>query len=62
MIFKRLRKLDPKAEEKFRNEIEEHGGLEDKDVPAMIIAGLLVVLPAAFIVLLLFCLIAMLFF
>lgn len=47
MIFKRLKKPDPNAELKFRNEIEENGGLEKKDLPAMLISAFLVIMPVA---------------
>ena len=45
MIFRRLKKPDPKVEQELFDEIERHGGLEDKDVLAMIISGLLMILP-----------------
>ena len=61
MLFDRLKKLkkpDPEAEQKLRNEIDEMGGLEKKDMPAMIIAAFLVILPVAAIVLIVLCLLA----
>lgn len=47
MIFKRLKKPDPEVERKLRNEIEEYGGLEKKDLPAMLISAFLVIMPVA---------------
>ena len=65
MLFgklKGLKKPDPEKEQKLREEIEEMGGLEKKDVPAMLLSAFLVILPVAFVVLGLFCLLAFLFF
>ncbi len=62
MLFKKpLVKPDPEKEQALRNEIEENGGLEKKDLPAMIIAALLVILPVILVLLLLFVLAAWLF-
>lgn len=61
MIFKRLKKPNPDAEKKLREEIDEAGGLEPKDIPAMILSALLTIVPVALGVLLLFCLVAWLF-
>ena len=61
MLFKRLKKPDPKAEEKLREQIKENGGLEKGDLPAMILSALLTIMPVAIIILLLFCLVAWLF-
>lgn len=52
MIFKRLKKPDPEAEQKLLDEIEAHGGLEKNDVLAMIISALLMILPVVVIALL----------
>lgn len=52
MIFKRLKKPDPEAEQKLLDEIEAHGGLEKNDVLAMIISALLMILPVVAIALL----------
>ena len=52
MIFKRLKKPDPAAEQKLLDEIEAHGGLEKNDVLAMIISALLMILPVVAIALL----------
>ena len=65
MLFDKLKKLkkpDPKKEQELRNEIEEMGGLEKKDVPAMLLSAFLVILPVAVVILGLFCLMAFLFF
>lgn len=62
MIFKRLKKPDPEAEQRLRNEIEENGGLEKKDLPAMLIAAFLVIMPVAIVALLVMVLFAWLFF
>ena len=61
-LFRKLKKPDPKAEERLFQEIEENGGLEKNDLKAMIFAGLLVFLPLAAVVLGLFVLLACLFF
>ena len=53
MIFKRLKKPDPKVEEKLREDIDAYGGLEKNDVAAMIISAMLMILPVAAILLLL---------
>ena len=52
MIFKRLKKPDPEAEQKLRDDIEAYGGLEKNDVLAMIISAMLMILPVAVIFLL----------
>lgn len=52
MLFKRLKKPDPEAEQKLRDEIEASGGLEKNDLPAMIISALLMILPVVVILLL----------
>lgn len=56
--FRRLKKPDPEAEQKLRDEIEEMGGLDKKDIPAMLISAMLVFLPVAIIMLGLVCLAA----
>ena len=61
MLMKKLKKPDPKAEQRLRNEIEEYGGLEKTDLPAMIISAMLTFIPVAALVLGMFCLIAWLF-
>ena len=52
MIFKRLKKPDPEAEQKLRDDIDAYGGLEKNDVLAMIISALLMILPVVVIFLL----------
>lgn len=59
--FRKLKKYDPEAERKLRQEIEEAGGLEKNDMKAMIIAAMLVILPVALIIMGLFILMAWLF-
>ena len=64
MIFdklKKLKKYDPEAEQKLREEIEAEGGLEKNDMKAMIISALLVILPVVLIIFALFVLMAWLF-
>ena len=53
MLFKKLKKPDPQAEQKLRDEIEADGGLEKNDVAAMIIAAMLTIMPIVGILLLL---------
>lgn len=60
--FKKLKKYDPEAERKFRENIEAAGGLEKNDVLAMILSALLVILPIVFVILLLFVFVAFMFF
>lgn len=65
MLFDKLKKLkkpDPEKEQALRNEIEEMGGLEKKDMPAMLLSAFLVILPVVAVILGLFCLFAFLFF
>ena len=65
MLFDKLKKLkkpDPEKEQQLRNEIEEMGGLDKKDVPAMLLSAFLVILPVVAVILGLFCLFAFLFF
>ena len=62
MLFKRLKKPDPEAEQKLRDDIEAYGGLEKNDIPAMIISALLMILPVVGIILLLFVALMLLFF
>ena len=59
--FRNLKKYDPEAERKLRDEIEAQGGLEKNDVKAMIIAALLVILPVVLVIFALFVLMAWLF-
>ena len=59
--FKRIFKFDPDREEKLRNEIEENGGIEKKDMPAMILSAYLTIIPIVLGILLLFALVAYLY-
>ena len=52
MIFGRLKKPNPEAEQELLDEIEAHGGLEKNDLAAMIISAALMILPVAAIFLL----------
>ena len=62
MLFgKKLKKPDPEAEKKLREDIEESGGLEKKDLPAMILSAYLVIIPVVAVLLFLFVLLAYLF-
>lgn len=65
MLFNKLKKLkkpNAEKEQQLRDEIEEMGGLDKKDVPAMLLSAFLVILPVAAVILGLFCLFALLFF
>ena len=53
MLFKKLKKPDPEAEQRLLDEIEAYGGLEKTDLPAMIISALLMIVPVALVLLLL---------
>ena len=59
--FKKVFKLDPDREDKLRNEIEENGGIEKKDMPAMVLSAYLTIIPVVLGILLLFALIAYLY-
>ncbi len=39
-----FRKIDPDKEKKFKEELENEGGVEKKDIPAMILSAYLVIL------------------
>lgn len=56
--FKKLNKPNPETEQNLRDEIEEMGGLEKKDLPAMILSAMLVILPVVVLLLVLICLLA----
>ncbi|MBP3370827.1 MAG: hypothetical protein J6L85_08750 [Clostridia bacterium] len=61
--FKRIfKKPDRENEEKLREEIEDEGGLEKKDLPALILSAYMLIIPIALVALLLFYLAAKLFF
>ena len=54
MIFRRIKffkKPDKEAEQKLRDDIENEGGLEKSDIPAMVISAMFVFIPVALIVL-----------
>ena len=60
--FKRvLKKYDPEREKELREEIEREGGIEKKDMPAMILSAYLTFMPIVIGLLLLFALVAWLF-
>ena len=60
-LFKRLPKPDPKKEQELLEEIERHGGLEKKDVLAMILAALVTIMPLILILFLLIAVAALMF-
>ena len=60
--FKKLKKYDPEAERRLREDIEAAGGLEKNDVLAMIISALLVLMPVVLVIFLLFIFMAFMFF
>ncbi len=52
--FKRIfKKPDKDAEETLREELENEGGLEKKDLPAMLLSAYLIIIPVAVVILLL---------
>lgn len=59
---KKLKKFNPEDEKKLREEIEAGGGLEKKDVPAMLLSAFLVFIPISLIILVALSLLAMLLF
>lgn len=59
--LRKLRKYDPERERELRDGIEAAGGLEKNDLKAMILSALIVILPIALGILLLFALVAWLF-
>ena len=65
MMFKRikwLKKPNKEAEEQLREDIANEGGLDKKDLPAMILSAMIVFIPVALVVLVALCLISWLFF
>ena len=50
-LLGRLKKPDPEREQKLRNDIEKEGGLEKKDMPAMILSAWLAIVPVCALVL-----------
>ncbi len=61
MIFKRLKKFDPEKEKALNEQIQEEGGVEKKDMLAMVISAFLVFIPAALVALGIFLLFTWLF-
>ena len=52
MLFgKRLKKPDPEAEKKLREQIRAEGGVDKKDTVAMILSAYLTILPVVLVVL-----------
>ncbi len=47
MIFGRLKKPDQKKEDDLREQLENSGGVEKKDMLAMILSAFLVIIPVA---------------
>ena len=61
LFSKFFKKPDMEKQRKFREELENAGGVEKKDIPAMIISAYLVFIPVVVIVLLLFAFVAWMF-
>ncbi len=61
LFSKFFKKPDVEKQRKFREELEDSGGIEKKDIPAMIMSAYLVFIPVAVIILLLFCFVAWMF-
>lgn len=59
--IKKILKHDPERERELLEEIEREGGVEKKDMPAMILSAYLTIIPVVVAVLLLFVLVAYLF-
>ena len=59
--IKKILKFNPERESELRNEIEENGGIEKKDMSAMVLSAYLTIMPIVVGVLLLFALIAYLY-
>lgn len=59
--IKRILKFNPNREKELRNEIEENGGIEKKDMSAMVLSAYLTIMPIVIGILLLFALIAYLY-
>ena len=56
-----LKKYDPEREAQLREDIEREGGIEKKDMPAMILSAYLTFMPVVIGLLLVFVLVAWLF-
>lgn len=61
LFSKFFKKPDEEKAKKFREELEEDGGVEKKDIPAMIMSAYLVFIPVVIVILLLFCFAAWMF-
>ncbi len=61
MFSKFFRKIDPEKEKRLKEELKREGGVEKKDIPAMILSAYLVFIPAVLVVFLLFCFVAWMF-
>ena len=59
--IKKILKFNPDREKELRNEIEENGGIEKKDMSAMVLSAYLTIMPVVIGILLLFALIAYLY-
>lgn len=59
--IKKILKFNPNREKELRNEIEENGGIEKKDMSAMVLSAYLTIMPIVIGILLLFALIAYLY-
>lgn len=61
LFSKFFKKIDPEKEKKLKEDLEREGGIEKKDIPAMIFSAYLVFIPAVLLVFLLFCFVAWMF-
>ena len=59
---KAFKKPDKEAEQQLREDIANEGGLDKKDVPAMLLSAFFVIFPVAVVALLVLCLVAWLLF
>lgn len=57
-----LKKENKKKEDDLREDIKNEGGLEKKDIPAMLISAYLIIIPVCLAVLLILCLLMLLIF
>ena len=60
MIWRRLKKPDSEKEKRLQKQIEEEGGVEKRDIFAMILSALIVILPVALLALVILALIGLL--
>lgn len=61
-LKKILKKDNQKKEDELREDIKNEGGLEKKDIPAMLISAYLIIIPICLAVLLILCLLMLLVF